>query len=108
MGFDRRQAMRELGSLLKRLKRREEAAALWEEWISTLPGDDYHPYVELAKHHEWFTMDLAAARGWTAWALRIAEAWSPGFARDEALAAFIRLARTPAGAARTQACGRLA
>jgi len=83
---DRRQALSELGSLFKRLKRREEAAALWEEWISTLPGDDYLPYVELAKHHEWFTMNLAAARGWTAWALRIVEAWSPGFARDEALA----------------------
>ena len=71
--LERAQAFGELGFLYKRLQQRDQAAALWEEWISTLPGDDLTPYIELAKHHEWCTRDLAAARGWAAWALRIAE-----------------------------------
>jgi uncharacterized protein YprB with RNaseH-like and TPR domain len=71
-------AYRDLGFLLKRLDRRAEAAALWEEWISAVPGDDVTPYIELAKHHEWYTGDLAAARGWAAWALRQVEAGAPG------------------------------
>ena len=71
--------------LLKRLARREEAVALWEEWIGAVPGEDVTPYVELAKHHEWHTADLAAARGWTAWAVRIAEGWSPGYTREATL-----------------------
>jgi len=49
-----------------------------EEWIETIPGDDLTPYVELAKHHEWTTGDLAAARGWAAWALQIAAGGSGG------------------------------
>ena len=80
------QALRDLGYLYKRLERRDEAAEVWEAWISTVPGDDLTPYIELAKHHEWHTLDLAAAHGWAAWALRIAEAWPPGCARTEALA----------------------
>jgi uncharacterized protein len=76
---------RELGYLLKRLERRAEAAALWEEWIGAVSGDDVTPYVELAKHHEWHTGDLAAARGWAAWAIHIAEGWPPGFMREETL-----------------------
>jgi hypothetical protein len=80
------QLLRELSFLFKRLERREEAAEVWELWISTVAGDDLTPYIELAKHHEWHTLDLAAARGWAAWALRIAEGWPPGFARTEALA----------------------
>jgi hypothetical protein len=83
---DRADVLRDLGFLLKRLERREEAAALWEEWISSVSGDDLTPYVELAKHHEWHTGDLAAARGWAAWALRSAEGWPPGSARDGTLA----------------------
>ncbi|MCX7670393.1 MAG: ribonuclease H-like domain-containing protein, partial [Anaerolineae bacterium] len=69
----RDQAYRELGFLLKRAGRRAEAAGLWEEWISTSPGNDLTPYIELAKYHEWHTADLVAARGWAAWALHIAE-----------------------------------
>jgi uncharacterized protein YprB with RNaseH-like and TPR domain len=76
-------ALRELSLLYKRLERREQAAELWEEWVSTISGEDLTPYVELAKHHEWHTGNLPAARGWAAWALRIAESWSPGFVRDE-------------------------
>jgi len=81
----RAQLYRDLGLLLKRLARREEAVALWEEWIGAVPGEDVTPYVELAKHHEWHTADLAAARGWTAWAVRIAEGWPPGYGRDATL-----------------------
>jgi uncharacterized protein len=80
------QVLRDLGYLYKRLERRDEAAEVWEDWISSVAGDDLTPYVELAKHHEWHTLDLAAARGWAAWALRIAEGWPPGSARAEALA----------------------
>ncbi len=67
------QVYRELSFLLKRLGRRAEAAALWEEWIGAAPGEDLTPYIELAKYHEWHTADLVAARGWVAWALHIAE-----------------------------------
>ena len=80
------QILRELGYLYKRLERRDEAAGVWEDWIGSVAGDDLTPYIELAKHHEWHTLDLAAARGWAAWALRIAEGWPPGSARAEALA----------------------
>ena len=80
------QILRELGYLYKRLERRDEAVEVWEAWIGTLAGDDLTPYVELAKHHEWHTLDLPAARGWAAWALRIAEGWPPGTARAEAAA----------------------
>ena len=80
------QIFRELGYLYKRLERRDEAAGVWEDWIVTVSGDDLTPYIELAKHHEWHTLDLAAARGWAAWALGIAEGWPPGIARTEALA----------------------
>jgi uncharacterized protein YprB with RNaseH-like and TPR domain len=79
-------ALRELSLLYKRLAWREQAAELWEEWVSTVAGEDLTPYVELAKHHEWHTGELAAARGWAAWALRIAEGWPPGFAREDAVA----------------------
>ena len=82
---ERAGVLRDLGYLLKRLERWDEAAAVWEEWIGSIAGDDVTPYIELAKHHEWRTADLAAARGWAAWALRIAEGWPAGAGRDEAL-----------------------
>ena len=101
---ERAGTLHELGLLLKRLDRQEEAAALWEEWISTIPGDDLIPYIELAKYHEWHTTDLAAARGWTAWALRIAGSLSVSAERDDALAdlqhRLERLERKLAGAAK--------
>jgi uncharacterized protein len=80
------QVLRELGYLYKRLERRDEAAGVWENWIGTVSGDDLTPYIELAKHHEWHTLDLAAARGWAAWALRIAEGWPPSLTREETVA----------------------
>jgi uncharacterized protein len=79
-------ALRELGYLYKRTERRAEAVALWEEWIGTAASEDLTPYVELAKHHEWYTGDLMAARGWAAWALQLAEAGSGDYAREEVLA----------------------
>ena len=93
-GDERIHALRGLGFLYKKLGLRDDAAALWEEWIGTIPGDDLTPFIELAKHHEWHTQDLAAARGWTAWALRIAESWPTGYERDDTLAQLrYRLAR---------------
>lgn len=85
-GPEQAQILRDLGFLYKRLERWDDAAALWEEWIGTAAGDDLTPYVELAKHHEWRTGDLAAARGWAAWALRIAAGWPAGGMREETVA----------------------
>lgn len=76
-------ALRELSLLYKRQGWREQAAELWEAWISTVPSEDLTPYIELAKHHEWHTGELAAARGWAAWALRIAEGRPAGFERED-------------------------
>jgi len=88
------EGLRSLSFLYKRLGRWDEAAALWEQWIGTIPGDDLTPYVELAKYHEWHTTDLDAARGWAAWALRIAEGGAPGSYREDAMATLRhRLAR---------------
>lgn len=78
--------LRELSALYKRQAWREQAAELWERWVSTVPGEDLTPYVELAKHHEWHTGQLAAARGWAAWALRIAQSRPQGLVRDDAVA----------------------
>lgn len=58
-----------LGWLLKRQDRWDEAAALWQRWLTTVPGPDPRPYVELAKYCEWRNGDLAQAQMWTAWAL---------------------------------------
>jgi uncharacterized protein len=69
----RLELLRELAELLKRTGKRAEAAELWETWITSAAGDDLTPYLELAKHHEWHTRDLAAARGWAAWALSLLE-----------------------------------
>ncbi len=79
-------ALRELSLLYKRQGWREQAAELWEEWVSTVPGGDLTPYIELAKHHEWHTGELAAARGWAAWALRMAEERPAGFEREDLVA----------------------
>lgn len=78
--------LRELGFLLKRLGRADEAVAVWEEWLTTTAGDDLTPYIELAKHHEWRTLDLEAARGWAAWALQIADGWPSGSERETMVA----------------------
>lgn len=58
-----------LGRLLKRQQRWEEAAAIWQQWLTTVPSTDIRPYVELAKFCEWQTGDLEQAAMWTQWAL---------------------------------------
>jgi hypothetical protein len=79
-------ALSRLGWMLKRLDRRDEAAAVWEDWITSVSGPNPTPYEELAKHHEWQTNDLTAARTWTLWALHTARQLPSGQARDQALA----------------------
>jgi hypothetical protein len=81
----RREIFRDLALFLKRIGRRAEAAELWEEWITSYGAEDITGYVELAKHHEWHTGDLSAARGWVAWAVRLVEHWPAGMAREESL-----------------------
>jgi len=78
-------AFARLGMLLKRHGRRQEAVALWQEWITSVPGDDVTPFVELAKHYEWHERDLEAALMWSQWARQIVEGWPPGYRRDVAL-----------------------
>ena len=58
-----------LGWLLKRQERWDEATALWQRWLTTVPGPDPRPYIELAKYCEWQRNDLEQAQMWTAWAL---------------------------------------
>ena len=58
-----------LGRLLKRQARWQEAGEIWQRWITTVPGPDPRPYVELAKFCEWQTGDLEQAAMWTSWAL---------------------------------------
>lgn len=66
-----------LGALLKRAGRWAEAASVWERWLTTLPGVDVTPYVELAKCCEWQLNDLENAEMWTAWALHNLEQLPP-------------------------------
>lgn len=82
----RRAAFHHLGSLLKRQGRHSEAAEVWLAWITSVPGGDLTPYVELAKHAEWREGDLEAARKWTLWALHLAQGQPAGPDREQALA----------------------
>jgi uncharacterized protein YprB with RNaseH-like and TPR domain len=83
-----------LGWLLKRQERRAEAVAVWQDWITSVPGPDPTPYEELAKHYEWHEVDLGVARKWTLWAIHTAGQMPPSPAREEALAGLDhRLAR---------------
>ena len=80
------EALNRLAWMLKRQQRRAEAVALWQDWITSVPGHDVTPYLELAKHHEWHGVDLAAARKWTLWAVHIAGQMPPGPDRELAKA----------------------
>lgn len=74
----RGEAFQRLGQLLKRQGRWAEADTLWQEWLTTVPGHDATPYIELAKYYEWQRHDLEQATMWTAWALhhlRQSPAW---------------------------------
>jgi len=71
-------AFRQLGQLLKRQGRWDEAAVLWQEWITTVVALDSTPYEELAKYCEWQCKNFEDAAMWTGWALhtlRRAPAW---------------------------------
>jgi len=68
-GDQRARAFALLGDLLKRQARWEEACAVWELWLSSVPGIDPTPYIELAKCCEWQLQDLERAEMWTGWAL---------------------------------------
>jgi tetratricopeptide (TPR) repeat protein len=60
--------------LLKRQERWAEAADLWQQWLTSVPGSDAAPFIELAKYHEWRTGDLSEAEMWAAWGLHTGEA----------------------------------
>lgn len=66
---DQRVALERLAALLKRLQRWEDAAALWERWLTTVPGADATPYIELAMYYEWKRHDLEQAEMWAAFGL---------------------------------------
>lgn len=80
----RAEALNRLTWMLKRQDRRREAVELWQDWITSVPGHDITPYVELAKHHEWHDVDLAAARKWTLWAVHVAGQMPAGLGREQA------------------------
>lgn len=65
----RAEAYAQLGALLKRQERWSEACNVWQEWLTTVPGVDPAPFVELAKYCEWQAGDLEQAEMWTGWAL---------------------------------------
>jgi hypothetical protein len=65
----RAEAYAQLGALLKRQERWSEACDVWQAWLTTVPGVDPAPFVELAKHCEWQADDLEQAEMWTGWAL---------------------------------------
>ncbi len=96
-----REAFARLGQLLKRQQRWGEAAELWERWLTTIPGVDPTPFVELAKYYEWQQVDLGQAEMWTQWALhtlRSAAAWQrPAGAIAELEHRLARLQRKQAG-----------
>ena len=65
----RADAFAHLALLFKRQARWAEAADVWQLWLTSVPGVDPTPYVELAKYCEWQANDLEQAEMWTAWAL---------------------------------------
>jgi uncharacterized protein YprB with RNaseH-like and TPR domain len=69
-----RQGLQELGLLLKRTERREEAVPIWQQAAST-SFDRVDAHIELAKHYEWQHRDLEAAIMWSHEALRLVERW---------------------------------
>jgi uncharacterized protein len=67
--LDRALALGELAKLYKKTGQWEQACETWQFWISSIPGYDPTPYIELAKYCEWQSRDLSQAEMWTAWAL---------------------------------------
>ncbi|HDQ71659.1 MAG TPA: hypothetical protein ENN19_06125 [Chloroflexi bacterium] len=77
----RARALRDLGLLLKRAGRRDEAFGYWQQ-LALESRDDVGAHVELAKHFEWHVENLALAAGWTRAALAQVSTWPPGLRRD--------------------------
>ena len=98
----RQRVLRDLGFLLKRMARREEAKEIWEAWLASAEAiHDLTPYIELAKHYEWHEANWEVAHAWTLRAIAQAQRWSHTPQRAAALAALehrlARLARKLAG-----------
>ncbi len=66
---DRAELFARLARLLKRQGRWQEAADAWQAWLSSTPGVDPTPFIELAKYCEWQLNDYDQAEMWAAWAL---------------------------------------
>lgn len=66
---DRSEIFRALGEIYKRQGDWSNAAETWQTWLTSVPGSDPTPYVELAKYCEWELRDLEQAEMWTGWAL---------------------------------------
>ncbi len=66
---DRAELFARLARLMKRQGRWQEAADAWQAWLSSTPGVDPTPFVELAKYCEWQLGDYDQAEMWAAWAL---------------------------------------
>jgi uncharacterized protein YprB with RNaseH-like and TPR domain len=66
---DRADLFARLGQLLKKQNRWDEAAEVWQLWLTSVPGVDPTPYEELAKYCEWHLNDLEQAEMWTGFAL---------------------------------------
>ena len=60
---------RSLGQLQKRQESWEAATGTWQRWLSSVPGNEPTPYIELAKYCEWQAKDLEQAKMWAQWAL---------------------------------------
>lgn len=77
------EAFRQLGQLFKRQSRWDEAATIWQQWLTTVTAIDATPYEELAKYCEWQCKDFEQAAMWTGWALhtlRTVPAWQQSLA----------------------------
>lgn len=75
----KRAAWRQLSFLLKRQGRREEAVAIWRQVVETERGEErgVYAHLELAKHYEWHSGDLAAAAAVTRQAMALLDSNSP-------------------------------
>jgi uncharacterized protein YprB with RNaseH-like and TPR domain len=80
----RARVLRDLGYLLKRADRRDEAFAYWQQLALETP-DDILGWVEVAKHLEWHVRNLDLAAGWTQVALTQVEGWPGGQYRSVTL-----------------------
>ena len=72
---ERPMVLSELGGLLKRQDRRDEALPLWRE-LAENDDRDVSAHVELAMYYEWHQPNLEVAAAWTRRALTIVDGWS--------------------------------